>query len=116
LSFGNPPPKQYGSEAESRRPRGRLGSFIIHGCYLSISEGPFSREATPTSHKKLKPAIDGATKVVTPIRMMCVWELIEREVGRGNLGAEPWLDSRLVRMLSFRPWSLELCHSLALDK
>jgi hypothetical protein len=90
LSIGNSPPKQNCGEGENRRPRGRLGSFIIHGCYLSISEGPCSREANSTSHNKPQRAMSGATKVVTPIRTMRVREMFgeefEENVAQGMRG------------------------------
>ncbi len=90
LSCGNFPPNQKSGEAENRRQCGRLGSFIIHGCYLSISKGPSSREANSTSHKNPNHAMDGATKVVTLVRTMCVWRQEKCSPGRwpGGLRVE----------------------------
>jgi hypothetical protein len=50
---------------------GRVVLFFMDVTFL-FYEGPSSLGATPTSHNNSKPAIDGATKVVTPIRIMWI--------------------------------------------
>ena len=47
-------------------------------------EGPFSRGASTTSHNNFKPAMDGATKVVTPIRKIRVRKILAKESEDGN--------------------------------
>ena len=57
---------------------GRVVLFFMDGTFL-FYEGPFSREASITSHNNSKAAMDGATKVVTSIRKIRMRKILAKE-------------------------------------
>ena len=62
---------------------GRVLLSFMDGTFL-FYEGPFSRGANTTSHNNSKPAMDGATKVVTPIRKIRMRKILAKESEGGD--------------------------------